>query len=117
MGEVPEHVVVGHVAQFRHVLGQLVGQIVERSDREGPLAVGQPEQAGVELRQELVAIGALARDASAALAPLLVGEGDAAEESVGQVLLVELACHLGRRGEGDVDAQHGVARHALCRGA
>lgn len=117
MGEVPKHIVVGHVAQLSHILGQLVGQLVERFDREGALAVGQPQKAGVELCEKVVAIGSLAWNAAAALATFLVGEGDASEEAVGQILLVELTRHLGRRGEGDVDAQNGVARHALCRGA
>ena len=117
MGEVPEHVVVGHVGQFRHFLGQLLCHVVERPDDEVAFAVGQPQHVSVELCEKVVAIGSLLRDAAATFAAPLVGEGNAAEETVGQVLLVERARHLGCRTEGDVDAQYGVTRHALCRGA
>ena len=50
------------------------------------------------------------------LAASLVGKGDSAEETVGQVFLVEEAGGIGGGSKSEVHPQHGVTRHAISRG-
>lgn len=117
MGELEEGVVVGEVGETGHLFRQLVGDLVELLHLEVSLAVVEPQEVLVELGEEALVVGPLTRDASVALAASLVGEGDAAEEAIGEVFLVEGAGGVGGGAEGEVDTEDGVAGNALLGGA
>lgn len=63
--------------------------------------------------EEGLVVVALTGDAADAFGAGFVGEGDTAEEAVGEVFAVEVACGIGGGAEGDVDAEDGVSGDAV----
>ena len=82
LGDVPKNVVVGEVGKRGHVGSKLVDESVERSDDEASLADGKPGEIFVEALEEVVAVFALAWNASVASLARLVGEDHASESAV-----------------------------------
>ena len=96
LGDVPKNVVVGEVGKRGHVGSKLVDESVERLDDEASFANGKTRHILVEPFVELVAVFALAWNASVASLARLVGEDHASESAVEELLLIELACGEGR---------------------
>ena len=116
LGYVPQDVVVSQVRHLRHVLGQLVGQLVQGLYDISALADVEPYQILVQRPQELLRVPALPWNAAIAAGASLVGEDHAPEGAREQVVLVELARGDRRAADGDVRAQYRIARHAIRRG-
>ena len=113
MRKFKQHVVISKVCQTRHLLSQLVGNLVQRLHHESPLAVIQSQQVLVQFLKETFVILTLTRNPALALATPLVGKGNTSEESVRHVPLIEQTGSLWRRAECKVYAEQGIAGHSF----